>query len=178
MVSRVSAAPTETSEEALKRLKIVLPPAPSPLGAYVPAVQSGALLFLSGMAPIVDGKPYLTGRIGAELTVDQGREATRIAALNALAVARAHLGTLDRITRVVRLAVFQVATDTFREHVEVADAASELFRGIFGVERSHSRLVTGIASLPHGLCVELEVIFEVTVEWGWFCIGPTKAVVC
>jgi hypothetical protein len=116
------------------------------------------------MVPIVDGTPYLTGRIGAELTVDQGREATRFAALNALAVARAHLGTLDRITRVVRLAVSQVAADTFREHAVVADAASELFRDVFGVDKSHSRLVTGIASLPHGLCVELEVIFEVAIK--------------
>jgi enamine deaminase RidA (YjgF/YER057c/UK114 family) len=164
MVGRMGEVPIETAEGALKRLKIVLPPAPSPLGAYVPAIQSGALLFLSGMVPIVDGEPYLPGRIGAELTVDQGREATRIAALNALAVARAHLGTLDRITRVIRLAVFQVATDTFHEHAVVANAASELFRDIFGVEKSHSRLVTGIASLPHGLCVELEVIFEVAVE--------------
>jgi enamine deaminase RidA (YjgF/YER057c/UK114 family) len=164
MVSLMGAAPVEAAEEALKRLRIVLPTAPSPLGAYVPAVQTGALLFLSGMVPIVDGKPYLAGRIGAELTVDQGREATHIAARNALAVAWAHLGTLDRITRVVRLAVFQVATDTFREHAVVADAASELFRDIFGVEKSHSRLVSGIAGLPHGLCVELEVIFEVAVE--------------
>lgn len=163
MVSPMGAAPAETAEQALMRLRVVLPPAPSPLGAYVPAVQSGALLFLSGMVPIVDGKPYLPGRIGAELTLDQGREATRIAALNALAVARAHLGTLDRISRVIRLAVFQVATETFQEHAVVADAASELFRDIFGVEKSHSRLVTGITSLPHGLCIELEVIFEVVV---------------
>jgi len=113
------------------------------------------------MVPVVHGKPYLPGRIGADLTVDQGREAARIAALNALAVAQAHLGTLDRITRVIRLTVFQVATDTFQQHAAVADAASELFRDIFGVEKSHSRLVTGITSLPHGLCVELEVIFEV-----------------
>ena len=164
MVGRAQAQSAETAEQALKRLGIVLPPAPSPLGAYIPAVQSGALLFLSGMVPVVEGKPQLTGRIGAELGVDEGRAATRIAALNALAVARVQLGTLDRITRIVRLAVFEVATDTFGEHAAVADAASELFRDIFGVEKSHSRLVSGITSLPHGLCVELEVIFEVTAE--------------
>ena len=175
MVGGMGASRIETAEGALKRLGIVLPPAPSPLGAYVPAVQSGALLFLSGMVPVVNGKPHLPGRIGAGLTVDQGREATRIAALNALAAARAHLGILDRITRVIRLAVFQVATDTFREHAVVADAASELFRDIFGVEMSHSRLVTGITSLPHGLCAARSDLrsrgevnwsrFELRVDW-------------
>ncbi|HWU86248.1 MAG TPA: RidA family protein [Kofleriaceae bacterium] len=148
-------------EERLAALGIALPAAPQPLGAYVPAVQSGAWLFLSGMLPILGHEPQFIGRLGRELDVEQTRSAARAAALNGLAVARAQLGTLDRVSRVVRLGV-AIATDgDVRDQPRVADAASELLRDVFGEEMMSSRLVVGVASLPLGVPVELELIFEV-----------------
>ena len=119
-------ANTTTAEQRLQDLGINLPRPPSPLGAYVEAVQSGNLLFLSGTLPIEGGVPKFLGRIGSELSVEEGRRATRLATLNALALAKEHLGSLDRVTRVVRLGVSLVTTPEFREHPKVADAASEL----------------------------------------------------
>jgi enamine deaminase RidA (YjgF/YER057c/UK114 family) len=142
-------------------LNIKLPPAPTPLGAYVEAVQTGNLLFLSGTLPVEAGAAKFAGRIGGELSLEEGRAATRLAALNALALAREHLGSLDRVTRVVRLGVNLVTTAEFRDHPKVADAASELLVEVFGAGKISTRQVLGIASLPLGLCVELEVILEI-----------------
>jgi enamine deaminase RidA (YjgF/YER057c/UK114 family) len=150
-----------TAEQRLTELGINLPRPPTPLGAYVEAVQSGNLLFLSGTLPVEAGVPKFLGRIGADLSVDDGRRATRLAALNALALAKEHLGSLDRVTRVVRLGVSLVTTPEFREHPKVADAASELLVSIFGPDKTSTRLVLGMASLPVGVCVELETIFEI-----------------
>jgi enamine deaminase RidA (YjgF/YER057c/UK114 family) len=150
-----------TAEKRLAELNIKLPRAPTPLGAYVETVQTGNLLFLSGTLPVEAGVPKFSGRIGGELTLEEGRTATRLAALNALALAREHLGSLDRVTRVVRLGVNLVTTPDFRDHPKVADAASELLVDVFGADRISTRQVLGIASLPLGLCVELEVILEV-----------------
>jgi enamine deaminase RidA (YjgF/YER057c/UK114 family) len=104
--------------------------------------------------------------VGAELTVDTGREAARLAALNALAVAREHLGSLDRVTQIVRLGVSVATSGDFRDHPKVADGASDLLQDVFGPEKNASRLVYGVASLPLGTSVELEVIFEVAVSTG------------
>src|SRR5205807_4198633 len=101
------------------------------------------------------------GRVGAELDVEMGRKAARLAALNALAVARQHLGSLDRVKRVVRLGVSIATSGDVRDHPKVADGASELLQDVFGKSRSPCRLVYGVASLPFGTPVELEVIFEV-----------------
>ena len=153
---------TNTSaEQRLKGLGINLPRPPSPLGAYVEAVQTGNLLFLSGTLPVEEGVPKFLGRIGGELSVEDGRRATRLAALNALALAKAHLGSLDKVTRVVRLGVSLVTTPEFREHPKVADAASELLVSVFGADKISTRLVYGMATLPVGVCVVLELIFEI-----------------
>jgi enamine deaminase RidA (YjgF/YER057c/UK114 family) len=149
------------AEQRLKELGIHLPHPPTPLGAYVEAVQTGNLLFLSGTLPVEEGAIEFLGRIGADLSVDDGRSATRLAALNALALAKEHLGSLDRVTRVVRLGVSLVTTPEFREHPKVADAASELLVSVFGADKTSTRLVFGMASLPVGACVVLETIFEV-----------------
>jgi enamine deaminase RidA (YjgF/YER057c/UK114 family) len=151
---------TSSIERRLKELGIVLPRPPVPLGAYVEAVQSGNLLFLSGTLPVEGGAPKFLGRIGAELSVEDGRRATRLAALNALALAKEQLGSLDRVTRVVRLGVSLVTTPEFRDHPKVADAASELMVSVFGAEKTSTRLVFGMMSLPVGVCVVLESIFE------------------
>jgi enamine deaminase RidA (YjgF/YER057c/UK114 family) len=150
-----------SAERRLQELGIKLPRPPAPLGAYVEAVQTGNLLFLSGTLPVEGGVPKFLGRIGADLSVDDGRRATRLAALNALALAKEHLGSLDRVTRVVRLGVSLVTTPEFREHPRVADAASELLVSVFGVDKVSTRLVFGMASLPVGVCVVLESIFEI-----------------
>jgi enamine deaminase RidA (YjgF/YER057c/UK114 family) len=149
------------AEQRLEGLGINLPRPPSPLGAYVEAVQAGNLLFLSGTLPVEEGVPKFLGRIGGELSVEDGRRATRLAALNAIALAKAHLGSLDKVTRVVRLGVSLVTTPEFREHPKVADAASELLVSVFGADKISTRLVFGVATLPVGVCVVLELIFEV-----------------
>jgi enamine deaminase RidA (YjgF/YER057c/UK114 family) len=150
-----------TAEGRLKELGIELPQPPQPLGAYVEAVQSGNLLFLSGTLPVEAGKAKYMGRVGAELTLEQGAAAARLAALNSLALAREHLGSLDKVTKVVRLSVALVATPDFQAHPKVADGASELLVSIFGRERISTRAVLGISSLPLGACVETEIVFEV-----------------
>ena len=156
-----SSANSQSAEQRLRDLAIILPQAPKPLGAYIETVQCGRLLFLSGTLPTEGGTPRYFGRIGDNLTIEDGREAARLAALNALALARAHLNSLDRIKRLVRLGVSLVATESFREHPKVADGASELLVAVFGEERMSTRLVLGMHSLPLGLCIELEVILEI-----------------
>jgi enamine deaminase RidA (YjgF/YER057c/UK114 family) len=148
-------------ERRLQDLGIVLPNAPRPLGAYVEAVQSGSLLFLSGTLPIKDGKPQYIGRLGKELDAGAGRDALRTATLNALSAAKQHLGSLDRVSKVVRVGVYLATSGDFYNQPMVADAASELLRDVFGEEKMSVRSVLGVASLPLGLPVMLEVTFEV-----------------
>jgi enamine deaminase RidA (YjgF/YER057c/UK114 family) len=149
------------AEERLKELGIKLPAPPEPFGAYVEAVQTGRLLFLSGMLPTEGRGAKFIGRVGAELDVEVGRQAARLAALNVLAVARKHLGSLDKVTRIVRLGVSVATSGDVRDQPKVADAASELLQDVFGKDKSPCRLVYGVASLPLGAPVELEIIFEV-----------------
>ena len=149
------------TEDRLAELGIHLPDAPTPFGAYVPAVQTGNLLFLSGMLATSGHKATAVGIVGKDLDVKAGREAAYTAALNALALTRKQLGSLNRVSRVVRLGVYVAATPELTEHPKVADAASELLRDVFGEGAVSPRLVFGIASLPLGSAVELEVILEV-----------------
>jgi len=150
-----------TAEERLRDFGIDLSDPPVPLGTYVEAVQTGSLLFLSGTLPLEGGIPKFVGRIGDDLSVDDGRRATELATSNALAAARAHLRSLDRVTRVVRLTVSLVTTSEFRQHPRVADAASELLTTIFGADRTSTRMVYGVGSLAVGVCVVVELILEV-----------------
>jgi enamine deaminase RidA (YjgF/YER057c/UK114 family) len=150
-----------SAERRLQDLGIVLPNAPHPLGAYVETVQSGSLLFLSGMLPIKDGKPQYVGRLGKELDESAGRDALRTATLNALSAAREHIGSLDRVSKVVRVGVYLATFGDFYNQPIVADAASEILRDVFGEEKMSVRSVFGVASLPLGLPVMLEVTFEV-----------------
>jgi enamine deaminase RidA (YjgF/YER057c/UK114 family) len=150
-----------SAERRLKELGITLPAPPEPFGTYVEAVQTGNLLFLSGMLPTEGRGAKFIGRVGAELDVEAGRQAARLAALNVLAVTRQQLGSLDKVTRIVRLGVSVATSGDVREQPKVADAASELLQDVFGRDKSPCRLVYGVASLPLGTPVELEVIFEV-----------------
>src|SRR5438445_1719369 len=147
--------------ERVAKLGIHLPDAPTTFGAYVPAVQTGNLLFLSGMLATSGHTATAVGVVGKDLDVQAGREAAYTAALNVLALTKKQLGSLNRVSHVVRLGVYVAATHDFTEHPKVADAASQLLRDVFGDQTVSSRLVFGVASLPLGSPVELEVIFEV-----------------
>jgi enamine deaminase RidA (YjgF/YER057c/UK114 family) len=160
MVTRVSSRPA-SAEERLKQLGITLPAPPQPFGTYAEAVQTGNLLFLSGMLPTEGRSAKFIGRVGAELDMEAGRQAARLAALNALAVAHQHLGSLNIVKRVVRLGVSIAASSDFREHPQVADGASDLLQDVFEKDKNPSRLIFGVASLPLGTSVELELIFEI-----------------
>lgn len=149
------------AEQRLEELGIKLPTPPEPFGIYAEAVRTGSLLFLTGMLPTAGGEAKFIGRVGAELDVGKGHQAAYLAALNALAVARQHLGSLDRVSRIVRLGVMVATSGDMREHPKIADGASELLQDVFGKDKNPSRLVYGVASLPLGVPVELELIFEV-----------------
>ena len=142
-------------------LGIVLPEPPTPLGAYVESSDAGSLLFLSGTLPIVNRKLAISGRLGERLSVKEGQEAARIASLNALAAARQHLGSLDRLKKLIKLTVLMATTKQFAEHAQVADGASDLFVQLFGRANGHVRLVYGVQSLPVGAPVVVDVIFEI-----------------
>ena len=151
----------QSAERRLTELGIVLPAPPQPFGMYVESVQSGSLLFLTGMLATEAGRAKYAGRIGAELDAEAGRAAARVAALNGLAVAREHLGSLDKIARIIRLGVSIATTGENIDLPRVADGASELLQDVFGKEKNPCRLVFGVARLPLGVPVELELIFEV-----------------
>jgi len=161
MVTREGSRPA-SAEQRLKELGILLPAPPEPFGIYAEAVQTGNLLFLTGMLPTEGRSAKFVGRVGAELDAETGRKAARLAALNTLAVARQHLGSLDKVARIVRLGVSVATSGDVREQPRVADGASELLQSVFGKDKNPSRLVYGVASLPLGTPVELEVIFEVS----------------
>ena len=150
-----------SAEHRLRELGLTLPEPAEPLGTYVEAVQTGNLLFLSGVLPTESGAAKFSGRVGAEFDVEIGRTAAHFAALNVLAVARQHLGSLDKVTRIVRLTVSVATSGDVRDQPKVADAASELLQDVFGSDKNPCRCVYGVASLPLGVPVEVEVIFEV-----------------
>jgi enamine deaminase RidA (YjgF/YER057c/UK114 family) len=162
MVKRESARHA-SAEQRLEELGIMLPTPPEPFGTYAEAVQTGNMLFLTGMLPTEGRAAKFIGRVGAELDVETGRKAAYLAALNGLAVAREYLGSLDKVTRIVRLGVLVATSGDVRDQPKVADGASELLQDIFGKDKNPSRLVYGVASLPLGTPVELELIFEVSV---------------
>src|SRR5213595_1903097 len=166
-ISKESVATREGSrpasaEQRLKELGIKLPAPPEPFGIYVEAVQTGNLLFLTGMLPTEGRAAKFIGRVGAELDVETGRKAAYLAGLNVLAAARKHLGSLDKVSRIVRLGVSVATSGDVRDQPKVADGASELLQSIFGEDKNPCRLVYGVSSLPLGTPVELEVIFEVS----------------
>ena len=145
----------------LSELGIVLPDPPTPLGTYVEASDAGHLLFLSGVLPVVNHDSLTIGRLGENFSVKDGQDAARIASLNALAAAKQHLGTLDRIKKLVKLTVLMRTTAEFADHAAVADGASNLFAEIFGAKPGHTRLVYGVQSLPVRAPLMVDAIFEI-----------------
>jgi enamine deaminase RidA (YjgF/YER057c/UK114 family) len=148
-------------EAQLVQLGITLPAPPKPVATYVPAVLAGDLLFLSGMVPFRDGKLALEGKLGKELTVEQGYEAARVALLNALAVVRQELGTLDRVKQIVRMVGHVASADGFVQHPAVINGASDLLVAIFGDAGRHARVALGAAELPLNAPIEIELIIQI-----------------
>ena len=145
----------------LAELGITLPPAPKPVATYIPAVRAGDLLFLSGTGPFRDGRIAFAGKLGRDLTVEQGAEAARLTLLNALAMVRQELGTLDRVVRIVRLTGHVASAEGFTQQPAVINGASDLLVQIFGEAGRHARLALGAAELPLNMCIEIELILQV-----------------
>jgi enamine deaminase RidA (YjgF/YER057c/UK114 family) len=146
--------------ERLAELGLELPPVTPPVAAYVPAVQTGSHVYVSGQVPVVDGELLAAGKVGAEVNSDEAKELARRCALNALAAVDALVG-LDRVTRVVKVVGFVASASGFTGQPAVINGASELFGEVFGPAGQHARSAVGVAELPLGAPVEVEVIFEV-----------------
>ncbi|HXC61354.1 MAG TPA: RidA family protein [Nitrospiria bacterium] len=151
---------SKSPEEILKELGLNLPDAPKPLGAYVPAVRAGNLLFLSGMLPLILGELQYQGKLGMDLTIEQGYESARTAVLNALAVIRQEIGDLSRVARVVRLTGYVTSAPGFTQQAAVLNGASDLLLKMFGERGKHARLALGAAELPLSSPIELELIIS------------------
>lgn len=148
-------------ENRLQELRIQLPTSPRPLGAYVPSVRVGGLLLTSGVGPFAEGKLMFKGKVGRELSLDQGYEAARLCALNCLSIAKTELGDLDLVERVVRLTGYVNSAEGFVEQPKVLNGASELVVNVFGDKGQHVRSAIGVFQLPSDMAVELEMIFKV-----------------
>ncbi len=148
-------------DSRIKALGIVLPPAPKPVGSYVPAVRSGRLIFLSGMIPLQEGKISKAGRLGDELGIEEGKAAARLALLNALAVIKKEISSLDRVGRIVRLCGFVASAPGFVQQPAVLNGASDLLIELFEDRGYHARLAVGVSELPLNSPVEIELIVEI-----------------
>jgi len=146
--------------ERLEALRISLPQVEPPVAAFVPAVRAGNLLFVSGHIAKKDGKPW-AGKLGDNLLTAQGKEAARATAIELLATLHAALGDLNKLTRIVKLLVLVNSTPTFTEQHLVANGASELLVEVFGEKGAHARSAFGVAQIPLGACVEIELVAEV-----------------
>ena len=148
-------------EAKLKELDLTLPKPPEPVAAYLPALQVGDLLFLSGTTCYVDGSLLHTGRVGAELSLEEGYAAAQQTALNLLSVIKATLGDLDRVERVVKLNGYVNSAPEFDRQPEVINGASELLEQLFGERGRHARTSIGVSALPAHIPVEIELIVQV-----------------
>jgi enamine deaminase RidA (YjgF/YER057c/UK114 family) len=149
-------------ERRLVELGLELPPAPKPMGTYVPGVRVGNLLFMSGLGPRRADGSMIQGKLGAGLTIEQGREAARLVALNMLANIRATLGSLDRVERVVKTLGMVNSAPDFDQHPKVIDGYADLFVEVFGPDRGRgARSAVGMAALPMQIAVEVETILQV-----------------
>ena len=151
-------------DEKLKSLGITLPTPPKPAGSYIPVVISGNLAFVSGQIPIQDGKVTFTGKVPTEKTVEEAQGAAMVCAINMLAQLKANLGSLDRISKIVRVSGFVNSTGDFTEQPKIINAASDLFFEIFGEKGKHSRIAVGVSSLPLNSTVEIDMIAEFTSD--------------
>lgn len=150
-----------TPEETLAKLGYALPTPTKPVAAYVPTVRTGNLVFVAGQIPFVDGKLAKTGRVGAEVTLEEGQAFARQCVLNGLAALKAELGELSRVKRIVRVGAFVASAESFVDQPKVANGASELLLQVFGDAGRHARAAVGVNVLPLGAPVEVELLVEV-----------------
>jgi enamine deaminase RidA (YjgF/YER057c/UK114 family) len=149
-----------TPEERLERLGVSLPSPAAPVAAYVPCVRTGNLVYVSGQLPLVDGRPTHLGRLGDQVSLEDGVAAARTCAVNLIAALKAELGELTRVRRVVKLTGFVASTPNFTDQPKVVNGASELVGEAFGDAGRHARAAVGVAALPLGAPVEVEAIIE------------------
>ncbi|MBI1820406.1 MAG: RidA family protein [Nitrospirae bacterium] len=147
--------------DKLKKMNISLPPPPIPVAAYVPAVTAGDLVFISGTLPMKEGKLLFTGKLGKDLTVEQGVECARQAALNALATLQKQIGDLSRVKQIVRLTGFVASSEGFNQQPQVLNGASLLLGELFEEKGKHARAAVGAAELPLNAPVEIELIVQI-----------------
>ncbi len=148
-------------EARVKELGLTMPPSPRPGGKYVPAVQTGNLIFVSGQTPTVEGKLSVKGKLGREVSIEQGQQAARVAVLNCLAAVRSITGSLDAIKRIVKLNGYVASAEGFGAQPQVVNGASLLLEEIFGEAGKHARASIGVAELPGGSPVEVELVVEI-----------------
>lgn len=147
--------------QRLGELGLELPPAPEPVASYVPVTRAGPIAFVAGQIAMVDGQLLHPGRLGVQVTIDMGQTSAARAALQSLSALRDHLGTLDRLVRILQLTVFVAADPEFIEHPKVANGASDTLVEVLGPEGRHARMAVGVASLPLGASVEVAMTAEV-----------------
>lgn len=146
----------------IDELKLELPPAPKPMGVYKPIVQVGNMVYLSGHGPLKSDKTLITGRLGLDMDVEVGFDAARQTGLGMLATLRNHLGSLDKVSRLVKLLGLVRCTESFDAQPAVINGCSELFRDVFGEDAGvAARSALGTNALPGGIAVEIEAIFEI-----------------
>jgi enamine deaminase RidA (YjgF/YER057c/UK114 family) len=150
-----------TPEEKLQSLGIELPAAPKPLGAYVPFVKTGNLVYLSGMLPLKNGKLTMTGRVGESVTLEEAAEAAKTAAINALAVLKLAIGSLDKVKRCVRIEGFVASAQDFTDQPKVLNGVSNFIFEVLGEAGLHTRTAIGVNILPLNSPIEISLIFEV-----------------
>ena len=150
-----------SAEAKLKELGIELPAAPAAAGLYAPCVRSGNQGLVSGQLPVQDGAPIRKGKLGQGVTIDDANALARQCALQALAIVRAEVGSLDRVTKVLRIGGFVASADGFTDHPKVVNGASQVLLDVFGEAGRHARIAVGLAELPFGVPVEVEFLFEV-----------------
>ena len=153
---------TIKAEDRLKELGIEIPEVQAPLGAYVPAVISEQLIFISGQLPMTGGELSVKGKVGAELSVEQGMEAARRASINSIAALKSELGDLDRVQRIVKITGYIASAPGFNQQANVMNGASDLFFQAFGEAGRHARVAVGVSELPLDAPVEIEVIARIS----------------
>lgn len=151
-----------SAEDKLMELGLVIPQSPRPVANYVPTVKTGNLLFISGHGPFNDGKTKLSGKLGRELTVEEGYQAARNVALNCLASVKAAVGSLDKVERVVKVLGMVNCTEDFKDQPKVINGCSDLLVAVFGENGKHTRSAVGVSALPNQMPVEIEMILEVS----------------
>lgn len=149
-------------EEKLSLLNISLPTPPKPAGSYIPVVRTGNLVFVSGQIPVKDGKVEFQGKVPTNVPIEVAQQAAKLCIINVLAQLKSELGTLDKISRIVRVSGFVNSAQDFVEQPKIINAASDLLFEIFGEKGKHSRIAVGVASLPLNATVEIDVIAEIS----------------